>query len=242
MYLFLPNIWQLVISVCVAMTFLFPSVLWAENAKFDPVLGSLHLPVVEVPGPNGEIVCYQADLGLMPNNNGLVFSLSNAASVDCGNPQICQNPGTPAYNECQNQRLLGTWSFSADVDGSPLIRHSSLTEVIEDFDTPGEYFLAGTNEEGELIIAMYDAQDNLFSLQDPISNTDDDRLFIFYFVSEESVYGCLYLFIGDNISDCYEMSGTHTSRQSKATKRFNDSEKTRAIQSIQQNVARLTDK
>jgi hypothetical protein len=242
MYLFLPNIWQRVIFVCVAMTFLFPSFLWAENAKFDPVLGSLHLPVVEVPGPNGEIVCYQADLGLMPNNNGLVFSLSNAASVDCGNPQICQNPGTPAYNECQNQRLLGTWSFSADVDGSPLIRHYSLTEVIESSDTPGEYFVIGTNEEGELIVARYNAQKDWFSLQDPIPNTDDSRFLVFDFASGKSVYGCLYLFIGDDISDCHQMSGTQTSQQPRVTKRFNDSEKTRAIQSIQQNVARLKDK
>jgi len=207
-----------VFSICVAVTLLFPPAILADNAKLELASGSLHLPLVEVVFPNGEVVCYQADLGLMSDSSTLAFSLSSAAPVDCGNEQGCQNPGTPSYNECQTRRLQGTWSFTYTDGNTTTTRIYVLTEVRESTSSPGKYFLIGTNEEGELIIGSYHAEDDIFSLLDPISDTDD-RFFMFDFASEDTVVGCFYLITGDNASDCHDLTGTRTSDRNRAAKR-----------------------
>jgi hypothetical protein len=209
-------------SISVAMTLLFPPAILADNAKLELASGSLHLPLVEVVLLNGEVVCYQADLGLISDSSPMTFSLSNAAPVDCGNeqPQACQNPGTPSYNECQTRRLQGTWSFTYTDGNTTTTRIYVLTEVQENLTSPSGYVLVGTNEVGKLVAVMYHPDEEVFSLTDIISSTGTDaRVFMFDFVSEDTVAGCLYLLTGENLSDCYDMTGTSTSGRNGAAKR-----------------------
>jgi hypothetical protein len=219
----LPDVrfWQRLRAVCfsisVAVTLLFPPAILADNAKFDLTSNILHLPLVEVVLLNGEVVCYRANLDLM-SGSPMAFSLSDAAPVDCGDEQGCQNPGTPSYNECQTRRLQGTWSFTYTDGNTTTTRIYVLTDVREDSDNPGEYNIFGSNEEGEFVMAWYVIEDETFSLMDPISDTDV-RLFRFYFESEDTVVGCFYLITGDNASDCHDLTGTRTSDRNRAAKR-----------------------
>lgn len=202
-------------SISVAVTLLFPPAILADNAKFDLASNILHLPLVEVVSPNGEVVCYQADLGLMSGSSTLAFSLSSAAPVDCG----CQNPGTPSYNECQTRRLQGTWSFTYTDGNTTTTRIYALTDVQESTSSPGEYNIFGSDEEGELVMASYDIENDIFSLLDPISDTDN-RFFMFDFESEDTVTGCFYLLKNSQLaSDCHDLTGTRTSDRHRAAKR-----------------------
>ncbi len=206
-------------TVVFSISLLFPPAILADNPKFDLTSNILHLPLVEVAFPNAELVCYRADLGLMPDSSTLAFSLSSAAPVDCGNEQGCQNPGTPSYNECQTRRLQGTWSFTYTDGSTTTTRIYTLTDVRETSSNSGEYSIIGTNEEGEFVVALYDAEDERFSLSDTISSSLA-RLFIFDLTSEDTVAGCFYLFKDIQIaSDCHEMTGNRTSGRIRAAKR-----------------------
>jgi len=203
-------------SISVAVTLLFPPAILADNAKLELASGSLHLPLVEVVFPNGDVVCYQADLGLMSGSSTLAFSLSSAAPVDCGGEQGCQNPGTPSYNECQTRRLQGTWSFTYTDGSTTTTRIYVFTEVQENITSPSGYVLIGSNEEGDLVIFMYHPDEEVFSLTD----LSTERFFMFDFVSEDTVTGCFFL-LKDGLpaSDCHEMTGTRTSDRIRAAKR-----------------------
>ncbi|TGO03466.1 hypothetical protein PN36_06055 [Candidatus Thiomargarita nelsonii] len=204
-------------TVVFSISLLFSPAILADNPKFDLTSNILHIPLVEVVLLNSDLVCYRADLGLMPDSSTLAFSLSSAAPVDCGNEQGCQNPGTPSYNECQTRRLQGTWSFTYTDGSTTTTRIYTLTDVRES--SSGEYSIIGTNEEDEFVVALYDAEDEMFSLSDHISSTIA-RLFIFDLTSEDTVAGCFYLFKELQIaSDCHDMTGNRTSGRIRAAKR-----------------------
>jgi len=235
-----PNIcsWQRLGEVLFPIIFVvilsLPSSLFAENAKFDGSNGMLSIPAVEVDNPFGlGVDCYQVSMKLMSSDNPMTFSLADAVSVECSGdpppsppplpddfspPQTsCDSPGTPSYNKCQTQRLQGTWSFSYTVD-NPVTYIYTLTNKIDESDsTPGQFFIIGTNQGGDVIVASYNSDKKDFALMDMGPNINRFYRFNFTSESENVVSGCAFhiTVATEEWSDCYAMTGSRTSRTNR---------------------------
>jgi len=222
-------------SIAFAIMLVFPSALLAHNSTFDPGLGGLYIPTVEVPNPFGTGVdCYQVDLALTSNGT---FSLAGAVPTDCGGVSLppltgpsdgssCSqfSVGTPDYNRCQTARLQGTWSFTYTII-SEFTDIYSLTSMEESSSYPGEFNIFGVDEYGnDDVIAGYDPEYDSFSLLAFTSIEGIQEFFDFEFTSEDTVTGCFYLIIDMDIGDCYETIGTRISR-SRAANNVTDVEK-----------------
>ncbi|GGO32822.1 hypothetical protein [Deinococcus humi] len=124
----------------------------------------------------------------------------------------CGGPSTPTtdVNKQQTERLYGTWKFNYTIGGDSFSNVYALTNLNAS-KTPGEYYLAGTDEQNNVVVAGYDSKDKNFNLLD--REAGFDRFFVFDMASETSAKGCYYQINMTNstISDCYEMTGTRTS-------------------------------
>jgi hypothetical protein len=197
------------------------SALFAENPKFDGATGIISIPVLEVAGPFGGLDCYRLQLTLS-NPERMDFSLSQAEQITCptlstsnvkpSSTTACGNPGTPAFNQCQTQRLQGSWSFIYQVGENTLTYVYSLTVVEESSSTPNEYNIWGKNLAGDLVIGGYNPEYQDFSLLEMTATMN--RYFSFTFSGSDSVSGCAYHAntTGSVLGECYPMTGTRTDR------------------------------
>ena len=86
-----------------------------------------------------------------------------------------------------------------------------LSDVRESSSTPGEWYIFGTDQFDNLVIAGYSPDLEAFSLLDP--GTIINLFFTFDFVGSNTVSGCYYqIYVeDDSISRCYPMTGARTS-------------------------------
>ena len=113
------------------------------------------------------------------------------------------------FNQLQTERLIGTWIFSYSIGSSEFTQTYRLNDVRESSSTPGEWYIVGTGQFDNLVIAGYSPDLEAFSLLDP--STIFDRFFTFDFVGSNTVSGCYYQVVDDSFSSCYDMTGVRTS-------------------------------
>ena len=113
------------------------------------------------------------------------------------------------FNQLQTERLIGTWVFSYSIGSSEFTQTYRLNDVRESSTTPGEWYIFGTGQFDNLVIAGYSPDLEAFSLLDP--STIFDRFFTFDFVGSNTVSGCYYQVVDDSFSSCYDMTGVRTS-------------------------------
>lgn len=143
----------------------------------------------------------------------LLFSCIFALGlVACSSPSTVTPQPTTPFNQVQTERLAGTWNFNYQIINN-FTQVYTLTTTRESTSRPGEYYMAGTDQYGDLIVAGYDPKENDFSLLDP--GTVIDRFFIFNITSgaNTSVNGCYYQIDASTkeFSDCYSMTGVRVS-------------------------------
>ena len=112
------------------------------------------------------------------------------------------------FNRQQTERLIGTWVFSYSIgffDFSETYRLNDVREIA------GEWYIFGTDQFDDLVIAGYSPDLEAFSLLDP--SIIISRFFTFDFVGSNTVSGCYYqIDVEDgSISQCYPMTGARTS-------------------------------
>ena len=75
-------------------------------------------------------------------------------------------------NQLQTERLIGTWIFSYSIGSSEFTQtYILLNDVLENSTTPGEWYIFGTGQFDNLVIAGYSGPDlEAFSLLDPSHN------------------------------------------------------------------------
>ena len=114
------------------------------------------------------------------------------------------------FNQLQTERLIGTWVFSYTII-SEFTNTYRLSDVQESSTTPGEWYIFGTGQFDNLVIAGYSPDLEAFSLFDP--GIIIDRFFTFDFVGSNTVSGCYYQIDveDDSFSRCYDMTGVRTS-------------------------------
>ena len=114
------------------------------------------------------------------------------------------------FNQLQTERLIGTWVFSYTII-SEFTNTYRLNDVRESPITPGEWNILGTDQFGDLVIAGYSPDFEVFSLFDP--GIIINRFFTFDFVGSNTVSGCYYQIDveDDSFSRCYDMTGVRTS-------------------------------
>ena len=115
------------------------------------------------------------------------------------------------FNQLQTERLIGTWVFSYRIGFSEFTQTYRLNDVRESSSTPGEWYIFGTGQFDNLVIAGYSPDLEAFSLLDP--STILDRFFTFDFVGSNTVSGCYYQIDveDDSFSSCHDMTGVRTS-------------------------------
>lgn len=82
--------------------------------------------------------------------------------------------------------------------------------------TPGDYYLAGTDQYNDLVISSYDSEYKKFSLYDP--SITIDRFYTFDFAGANTIQGCYYqINLSTNeMSRCYPMTGNRYSLSTSA--------------------------
>jgi hypothetical protein len=171
---------------------------------------------------------------------------SRSASITAGEETVLsftyelqEGEDPSVFNRQQTERLEGTWEFTYTIIDTFTDTYT-LADVEEDSDRPGVFNIFGINEFGGPVIAGYDPDNENFNLFDPGSIIN--QLFVFDFQpnSNSQVRGCYYLISGDDISDCYSMTGsrispsslseaTHVKGAQQATVDMNSLEAARAV-------------
>ena len=121
-------------------------------------------------------------------------------------------PAILSTNRQQTERIIGTWVFSYSIGSSDFSNTYRLSDdVRESSSTPGRWYIHGTDEYGDLVLAGYSPRLEEFSLLDP--GITIDLFFTFNFVGSNTVAGCFYLHYKDDgsLSRCYPMTGVRTS-------------------------------
>ena len=83
-----------------------------------------------------------------------------------------------------------------------------LNIILEDDDAPGEWFIGGVQDDGEIAVLVYNRDFATYALL----ADEDEGLYVFDLSSPTTVSGCFYERFGpESFSDCYPMTGVKTS-------------------------------
>ena len=106
------------------------------------------------------------------------------------------------------ERFRGTWRLTYTRFGAAITDTFVLNIVIEDDDTPGEWFIGGRQADGAIAALFYSR-----GLASYVLSADDvEGLYSFNLSSSTTVSGCFYEKFGpSSFSDCYPMTGVKTS-------------------------------
>ena len=155
---------------------------------------------------------------------GAVFTTLSPAilSATMVGPGVGPTPPSPAkpFNQQQTERLIGRWAFSYRLI-SEWTDTYTLRDVEESSMNPGRWYIYGTDEYDDFVIAGYSPDLEEFSLLDTSSIIDQYFTFDFVGSSTTSVSGCYYQIDKDDgsLSRCYPMTGVRTSLSTSALSR-----------------------
>ena len=121
----------------------------------------------------------------------------NPPPVDTGDP----------WSRPNIERFRGTWQFTYTKDGAAITDTFVLSIIIEQPDAPGEWVIGGLQDDGEIAVLFYSR-----GLDSYVLGTDEyEGLYSFSLTSPTTVSGCYYQIEGDDVSDCFPMTGVRTS-------------------------------
>ena len=121
----------------------------------------------------------------------------NPPPVDTGDP----------WSRPNIERFRGTWQFTYTKDGAAITDTFVLNIVVEQGDAaPGEWAIGGLQDDGEIAVLFYGRD-----LDSYVLGGDDEALYSFNLTSPTTVSGCYYQIEGDDVSDCFPMTGVRTS-------------------------------
>ena len=118
------------------------------------------------------------------------------------NPPPGGNP-----NKSKTEQLIGGWEFTYTIISTWTDQYYLSGEATESTSEPGVYYVYGTDEWDELVIAGYDPDLQKYTLFD--SGNTIDQFYTFDLPSSETAQGCYYLITKSTgeISSCYAMTG-----------------------------------
>ena len=103
------------------------------------------------------------------------------------------------------ERFRGTWQFTYTKDGAA-ITDTFVLNIIEQLGAPGEWVIAGIQDDGMIAVLFYSPAFDSYVL-----GGDYEGLYSFNLTSPTTVSGCYYQIEGDDGSDCFPMTGVRTS-------------------------------
>ncbi|ABF45558.1 hypothetical protein Dgeo_1262 [Deinococcus geothermalis DSM 11300] len=123
--------------------------------------------------------------------------------------------GTTSFNQQQTERLYGSWNFTFTIINT-FSETYKLKTLNASTATPGDYYLAGTDQYNNLVLAGYDSKYKEFSLYDP--GVTIDLFYTFDFTGTNTVRGCYYQvdLSTNEMSRCYPMTGNRYSMSASA--------------------------
>ena len=104
------------------------------------------------------------------------------------------------------ERFRGTWQFTYTKDRAAITDTFVLNIIIEQPDAPGEWVIGGIQDDGMIAVLFYSR-----GLDSYVLGGDDEALYSFNLTSPTTVSGCYYQIEGDDVSDCFPMTGVRTS-------------------------------
>ena len=106
------------------------------------------------------------------------------------------------------ERFRGTWRLTYTRFGTAITDTFVLNIILEDDDAPGEWFIGGVQDDGEIAVLVYNRDFATYALL----ADEDEGLYVFDLSSPTTVSGCFYERFGpESFSDCYPMTGVKTS-------------------------------
>ena len=120
----------------------------------------------------------------------------NPPPVDTGDP----------WSRPNIERFRGTWQFTYTKDGAAITVTFVLNIVIEQDAAPGEWVIGGLQDDGEIAVLFYSRD-----LDSYVLGGNVEGLYSFNLTSPTTVSGCYYQIEGDDVSDCFPMTGVRTS-------------------------------
>ena len=137
---------------------------------------------------------------LRPDGTIITFStlppaILSAIPADTGDP----------WSRPNIERFRGTWQFTYTKDGAA-ITDTFVLNIIEQPGAPGEWVIAGIQDDGVIAVLLYSRAFDSYVL-----GGHDEALYSFNLTSPTTVSGCYYQIEGDDGSDCFPMTGVRTS-------------------------------
>ena len=128
---------------------------------------------------------------LRPDGTIITFStlppaILSAIPADTGDP----------WSRPNIERFRGTWQFTYTKDGAAITDTFVLNIVLELDAAPGEWFIAGIQDDGVIAVLLYSRAFDSYVL-----GGHDEALYSFNLTSPTTVSGCYYQIEGDDGSD-----------------------------------------
>ena len=137
---------------------------------------------------------------LRPDETIITFSTLPPAILST----IPADTGDP-WSRPNIERFRGTWQFTYTKDGAA-ITDTFVLNIIEQLGAPGEWVIAGIQDDGMITVLFYSLAFDSYVL-----GGDYEGLYSFNLTSPTTVSGCYYQIEGDDGSDCFPMTGVRTS-------------------------------
>ena len=104
------------------------------------------------------------------------------------------------------ERFRGTWQFTHTRNGAAITDTFVLSIVVEQDAAPGEWVIGGIQDDGSITVLFYSR-----GLDSYVLGGGDEGLYSFNLTSPTTVSGCYHEIEGDDVSDCFPMTGVRTS-------------------------------
>ena len=142
---------------------------------------------------------------------GLHFELRDGKTITFSTLPPAILSTTPAdtgdpWSRPNIERFRGTWQFTYTKDGAAITDTFVLNIVLEQDAAPGEWLIGGLQDDGVIAVLLYSRD-----LDSYVLGGYDEALYSFNLTSPTTVSGCYYQIEGDDVSDCFPMTGVRTS-------------------------------
>ena len=159
---------------------------------------------------NQQVAMIGLHLELRPDGTLITFStlppaILSTISADTGDPRSRPNI----------ERFRRTWRFTYTRSGAAITDTFVLNIVLEDDDTPGEWFIGGVQDDGAIAVLLYNHNLDSYLL---LSDDPDAGVYTLNLTSPTTVSGCYReKLAGNQVSSClYPMTGVKTSSSTQS--------------------------
>ena len=130
-------------------------------------------------------------------------------------PRPTTSPSNDPWSRPNIERFRGTWRFTYTRSGAAITDTFVLNIVLEDDDTPGEWFIGGVQDDGAIAVLIYNQNLDSYLL---FSDDPDAGVYTLNLTSPTTVSGCYReKLAGNQVSSClYPMTGVKTSSSTQS--------------------------